>query len=279
MPNRTFAGGVAFVAIAMGFASLANALPMTIIANEDPTQATVVTRTNNKGYNVVFWNFELPSTFVGSGTANTVTDLTFKIFQNTPQGGDGVLPENIAIYSGFFTAGKYSTVQGSNLFKPVGNSYSTPANQTGVTPAGGLDTVQVADTANGQLDMGTLTPGVNEPYGSHDFAIPTTQTPFNGTTGNASGQYSLVIWTESVQNYQWKGGGQLFISIPGVSGIKTSLTPGYLDASGGGAGVVTNAGSLAVVPEPTTTVVGGLASVTMAFVAMRKRGRTDGSRR
>lgn len=277
MPNRTFVGGVAFVAIAMGLASRANAVPMTIIADEVTTQATVVTRTNNKGYNVVFWNFELPATFVGTGTANTVTEMTFTLFQNTPQGGDGVLPENIAIYSGFFEPGKYGTVQGSNLFKPVGNSYSSPANVSGSTPATGINTVQVADTASGQLNMGTLTPGVNEPYGSHDFTIPTTQNPFNGTTGNASGQYSLVIWTESLQNYQWKGGGQLFISIPGVSGIKTSLTPGYLDGSGGGSGVVTPSGSLAeVVPEPSTTLLAGLASVTMAGIVVRKRRPSAG---
>lgn len=267
-----------FTALAIGsvvFVPLprAHALPITIIANEVTTQATVVTRTNNKGYNVVFWNFELPATFTGSGTANTVTELTFRLFQNSPQGGDGVLPENIAIYSGFFTPGKYGTVQGSNLFKPVGNSYTTPASQTGVTPAGGTNTVQVADTASDQLDMGTLTPGVNEPYGSHDFTIPTTQNPFNGTTGNAGGQYSLVIWTESTANYQWKGGGQLQITIPGVSGIKCSLEPGYLDGSGGGAGVVTPAGAVepVAVPEPATSAMAAVAGVTVAVAAMRRR--------
>lgn len=126
---------------------------------------------------------------------------------------------------------------------------------TGSTPAGGLDTVQTADTASNQLNMGTFTPGVNQPYGSFDFAIPTTQSPFNGTFPNASGQYSLVIWTESPRNFQWKGGGQLSVAIPGVSGIKTSLQPGYLDGSGGGAGVVTAAGSLAVVPVPEPSTV------------------------
>jgi hypothetical protein len=276
MSLRKLLGGVAFVAAIVASLPRAHALPMTIITDEVTTQATVVTRTNNKGYNVVFWNFELPSTFVGTGTANTVTDLTFRFFENTPQGGDGVLPQNIAIYSGFFTSGKYSTVQGSNLFQPVGNSYSTPVSVSGVTPGDGVSTVQVADTGSGQLDMGTFTPGINQPYGSRDFAIPTTQNPFNGTTGNANGQYSLVIWTESLQNYQWKGGGQLQITIPGVSGIKSSLTPGYLDGSGGGAGVVTEAGELAaVVPEPSAAFVGGLASVAMAAVAMRKRSRTS----
>jgi len=245
--------GVCFAAIAIaapGSLRTASAVSMTVVANENPTQATVITRTNNRGYNVVFWNIELPTTFTGTGASNTVTDLSFLFWQNSPQSGAGVLPENIALYDGFFTPGKYSTTQGSNLFRPIGNSYSSPTSATGVTPATGLDTVQIADTSSGQLNIGTFTPGVNQPYGSFDFAIPTTQTPFNGTFPNATGQYSLVIWTESPQNYQWKGGGQLVVEIPGVSGIKTSLQPGYLDGSGGGAGVVTPAGSLAPVPIP-----------------------------
>jgi len=183
-----------------------------------------------------------------------------------------VIPQNIAIYSGYFTAGKYSTVQGDNLFQPVGNSYSTPVS-SGSTPTDGLNTVQVADLAAGQLNMGTLTPGVNEPYGVHNFNIPTTQNPFNGTVGNAFGQYSLVIWTESPQNYQWKGGGQLDIQIPGVVGIKSSVSPGYLDASGGGSGVITPAGSVEVVPvpEPSSWVL-AIAGVSISgWMARRRR--------
>ena len=266
------------VFLALGFLAAHTqvfALEITIVASPDPTAATVVTKTNNKGYNVVFWNFQLPASFTGTGEANTVTSMDFRFWQNSPQGGAGVIPENIAIYSGFFDPGKYSTVQGSNLFKPNGNSYSTPVSYSGM-PADGINTVQNANTASGQLNMGSLTPGVNEPYGSHDFIIPTTQNPFNGTTGNASGQYSLVIWTESDQNYQIKTSGQLAMSIPGVSGILTSTSPGYLDGSGGGAGIVTSAGSLAIapVPEPSTIVMAGIASLTVAIAALRKRRRS-----
>ncbi len=257
--------------IALAWHSASSADTMTIIADEVTTQATVITRTNNKGYNVVFWNFQLPASYTGS----SVTALNFQFFQNTPQGGQGVLPQNIGIYSGFFVPGKYSTTQGSNLFKPVGNSYSTPVSVNGVTPSDGLNTVQVADAASGQLNMGTLTPGVNEPYGSHLFSIPTTQNPFNGTVGNAQGEYSLVIWTESPQNFQWKGGGQLRIGIPGVTGIKSSLTPGYLDGSGGGDGIVTTAGNLDFVPVPEPSTYGmALAGLALsAYVACRRRTR------
>lgn len=250
-------------------------LEVQIIADEHPTQATVITRTNNKGYNVIFWNFQLPGSFTGTGPSNTVTDLSFQFYQNTPQGGDGVIPQNIAIYNSFFDPGKYSTVQGSNLFKPIGNSYTTPASQTGVTPADGINTQQNPDLASNQLNMGTLTPGVNEPYGSHNFVLNNLQNPFNGTLGNASGQYSLVIWTESPQNYQWKGGGQLRMAIPGVTGIMTSVSPGYLDGTTGDPLAVTAAGSLAVapVPEPSTIIMGVLATATMAAAAWHKRAK------
>lgn len=82
-----------------------------------------------------------------------------------------------------------------------------------------------------------------------------------------------MIWTESTANYQWKGGGQLQITIPGVSGIKCSLEPGYLDGSGGGAGVVTPAGAVepVAVPEPATSAMAAVAGVTVAVAAMRRR--------
>ncbi len=99
------------------------------------------------------------------------------------------------------------------------------------------------------------------------------QTPFNGTSPNASGQYSLVIWTESTANYQWKGSGQLNIQIPGVSGIKSSLSPGYLDGSGGDPGAVTAPGPLAFVPVPEpaawASLIAGLACG--AFSLWRQR--------
>ncbi|GEM_PF-5836148 len=268
--THLFGRAVAALSAFCVMASLAHAVPITLIADEVTTQATVITHTNNKGYNVVFWNFVLPATFTGSGTANTVTEMTFRLYQNTPQSGSGVVPENIAIYSGFFVPGKYSTTQGNNLFKPIGNSYATPVS-SGTTPPTGTDTVQIADTIN-QLNMGTLTPGVNQPYGSHDFTIPTTQNPFNGTTGNANGEYSLVIWTESTQNYQWKGGNQLQVSIPGVSGILSSSTPGYLNGSGGGAGITTNPGSLTPVPVPEPaglTMVAAGCAIAAAFRCRR----------
>lgn len=263
------AGIVAAATVWLAWPGDAGAAPITIVSNEVTTQATVVTRTNNKGYNVVFWNFQLPATFTGSGTANTVTDLSFLFFQNSPQGGNGALPLNIAIYDGFFTPGKYSTTAGSTLYQPIGNSYSTPVN-SGTTPLGGLDTVQSANTGSGQLNMGTFTPAVNAPYGSHTFEIPTTQTPFNGTSPNASGQYSLVIWTESTQNYQWKSGGQLDIQIPGVTGIQSSVTPGYLDGINE---VTTSAGALAPVPEPSTycMAIAGIAYGGISMWRRRKR--------
>lgn len=255
------------------FLAPAGALELTIVASETPTAATVITRTNNKGYNVVFWNFTLPASFTGTGEANTVTSLSFQFYQNSPQSGTGVIPQNIAIYSGFFDPTKYSTVQGSNLFKPVGNSYSTPVS-TPTTPPDGINTVQIADTASGQLNMGTLTPGVNEPYKVHDFRIPTTQNPFNGTTGNVNGQYSIVIWTESTQNYQWKSGGQLALSIPGVSGILSSSTPGYLDAVPN-TPVTTLPGALAPapVPEPSTYILVTTAVMVLGIAEKRRRRR------
>jgi hypothetical protein len=187
------------------------------------------------------------------------------LFQNTPQSGAGVVPENLAIFNGFFTSALYDTTAGTNFGKPKGNTFSTPVSANG-DPADGYVTQQVADTANGQLDLVTLTPGINEPYGVHNVQFTSVQTPFNGTSPNANGQYCIVLWTPSTQNYQVKSSGQLFLNIPGSS---SSSTPGFIDSSGSSP-IITNPGVLIPVPEPSTYVLVAIATGVLAVAARRK---------
>lgn len=258
------------IGLAMAWSTESKALEMYMYTNNQ-TGAYVVTQTNNKGYNVLYWNFKLPATFTGTGAANTITSLKFDLWQNSPQSGAGVIPENIAIYNGFFGPTRYNSTTGSDsTYLPTGNTYSTPISANG-DPADGYVTVKAPDTANGQLNICTLTPGVNEPYGVHNVN-PTMTNAFNGTNFNANGEYSIVIWTTSTQNYQIKNAGQLMISIPGVSGIMSSSSPGYLDAASNGSPIV-QPGSLSVVPvpEPSTYVLGILGTLAMAFAARRRK--------
>lgn len=225
----------------------------------------VVTHTNNKGYKVLYWNFKLDPTFTGSGSLNTVTSILFQLWANSPQ-GTSIVPLNLGIYNGYFDATKYSNAS-QTLGQPIGNSPALPLNDAS-TPQGGI---QTQGTQSGpQLALLTWTPPKNQSFVNYPI-LWTNPTAFNGTSPNALGEYSLVIWTESTANYQIKNDGQLMIGgVPGVS--YSSSSPGTIDGTTGTL-VTTAPGTLniAPVPEPATSLLACVAATLLALISRLRR--------
>lgn len=252
--------------IVMGylFSAQARALEL-VLDTTSHTGSNNVTLTNAQGYKTLFWNFTLPSSFTGTGSANTITSIGFNLFVNPPQGGPGRLPLNIAIYNGFFTSSLYSTTSGTAGL-PLGTNPTTPVNKLG-DPTLGYATPQTPTLS--QLALIAYTPGVNVSNIQAPILISQNVTAFNGTSPNSNGQYSIVLWTNDTNIYQIKNSGQLTIS--GVSNTQSSLTPGIVDGTTGTV-TTTSAGSMspAPVPEPSTYILCGLA-VAALFLATRAR--------
>lgn len=267
----------------IAFTPISSALELTL----DTTQKSgsyVVTQTNNKGFQVLYWNFKLDATFTGSGFNNTVTSITFDLHENPPQ-GNNKKPTNLAIYNGYFqtmngsTPNFFSNAQ-QTMGLPYGLSPSTPLTD-GNTPAVGIQTVAAPSSLTSfeqQLALNSFTAPANLTFDDY-FIRWTSNKAFNGTMYtqsngttqvNNSGEYSLVIWTEDTGNYQIKNAGQLTIAgIPGVH--YSSSSPGVINGTSGTL-VMTAPGPLLVapVPEPSTWAMTALAVFTFAMLALKK---------
>lgn len=259
-----------FHLVMTGFALYASKIPALELSLDttDKSGSYVVTHTNNQGYKVLYWNFKLDPSFTGTGSANTVTSILFQLWVNPPQGLN-IMPLNLAIYNGYFNSTNYqSTTPSSVLGQPNGTSPTTPKSSS-TTPQVGIQT-QVTPTAT-QLALLSWTPPAN--FSFQNYVINwTNPSPFNGTSPNANGQYSLVIWTESILNYQIKNNGQLMVGgLPGTT--LSSTSPGIIDGTSGTSITTTSAGVLAVapVPEPSSYFMATIAVVALILMAQRRR--------